>query len=232
MGINQDGVDYVSAPKDYDELFRIYYPYVVALVKKNGISDRNKEDVAAEILTRLYERNFLALFNPDMTFTHGARTHKARFKTFLSYSVIGYCMSARDKETRLNNRENLLMDSPTSYFDIDSTWAEWWGVEATDSHEDEILDMVEGNELVADIRAYLATIPRRNPSDRCDLVALFDAVVRQIASTGKISVKELKTMFDIKGTGINSWMWWLKGNLSQYLGVPLPPRRRRMTAEQ
>ncbi len=227
MTNDKDGVDFVTAPKDYGDLFRKYYPYVVALVKKNGIAESNKEDVAVEILTRLLERDWLTFFDPTLKFTHDGTPRKARFKTFLSYVVIDYCRGHRDKQKRLSDREMLIMDKPTCYDEIDSTWAEWWGVDAAESHEDTVLDLVEGQQLIADLRAHLAQVPKRGAFDRCDLVALFDAVMDQIALTNAVCVRELREKFKVSGTGINGWMWWLRGNIAEYLGVPLPPKRVR-----
>lgn len=227
MTVDKNDVDFMSAPKDYGELFSTYYGYVVALVRKNGIAESNKEDVAVEILTRLLERDFLTLFDPTLKFTHDGQTRKARFKTFLSYAVIDYCRGHRDKQKRLGFREMLIMDKPTAYDEIDSTWAEWWGVEATESHEEAILELVAGEQFMADIREYLATVPRRGAFDRCDLVKLFDAVLAQIALTNTVCVRELKEHFGISGTGINGWMWWLRANIAEFLGVDLPPKRIR-----
>lgn len=224
---NGAGFDPKPAPKDYAQLFSHYWPYTVALVGKNGIHESNREDVAAEILYRLMQRDLLTMFDPTLTFTYEGRVRDARFKNFLSFMVVKYCKGHRDKQNRRSDREMLVMDKPTEYNDVPSTWAEWWGIGMIDSHEDVILEGVVGDKLIADIRAYLQTVPKRSAYDKCDLVALFDAVIDQVRTGDTVVLRELRDKFGCSGTGMNGWMWWLRANISDYLGVPLPPKRVR-----
>lgn len=226
------GVDFVSAPKDYADLFRIYYPYVVALVRKNGIDESRKEDVASEILLRFMERGFLDKFDPDLKFEYEGRVRPARFKTFLSYFVIYYVRGHRDRQHRLANKEMLVLDrSAAGSQDPHSAFNEMFIVESTiASHEDDVLDLLHGETLVADIRTYLKTVPPRCKYDQCDLVELFDAVVEQIRTKEDVVVRELRERFGVSATGMNGWMWWLRANIAEYLGIPLPAKRTRRTS--
>lgn len=199
-------IDYAVAPSTYDELFRNYYPFVVGLVGKQGISPDNREDVASEILLRFYERDFLNEFNPDLTFEVKGKVVRARFKSFLSAFVVNYVRSHRDRQNLRLRREPLIVD----------------GVLITDSgdslsfhlepHEDDYSALYE-EELVDFLRDYLSLVPRKSRQDQCDLPKLFDAVVEQVRRNGKYSVKELQSIFGVSPTAIHSWLGWLRQNI-------------------
>lgn len=225
------GVDYMSAPKDYAELFRTYYPYVVNLVNKFGITDDNKEDVASEILTRFMERGFLEKFDPALRFEYNGEWRPARFKSFLSKFVLTYVQGFYDKQKRILVREVQICDM---YLTGDERagagvrWVEVYG-EVAQSHEDEILDALVEQELADGLRRYLADVPRRSSNDRCDLVALFDEVRAQCLQRGSYDITTLKASFEVSSTAMHTWMWWLKANMCEALGLPLPPKRPRTT---
>jgi hypothetical protein len=227
VSIAKNDVDFVSAPPDYDALFRLYYHFVVALVRKNGIDESSKEDVASEILTRFYERGFLEKFDPTLVFERDGQKRPARFKTFLSCFVVLYVKSHRDRQVKRHDRELLIMDKPTSHQEIESSWYEWFGVEYICSPEDDVIGDVDGTVLITKLRDYLGTIPKRSSYDKCDLVVLYDAVLQQIELTGSVCIRELRDKFGISGTGMNGWMWWLRANISEYLNIPMPAKRIR-----
>jgi DNA-directed RNA polymerase specialized sigma24 family protein len=229
--IVNDGADFYAAPKDYAELFSKYYDFVVNLVRRMGIDESRKEDVASEILLRFYERDFLNEFDPTMTFEYQGEIRPARFKSFLSKFVLAYVRGHWDKQRRLHTREVLIVDSPIAvaghmFGHQQLTWIDVHGDPVPSSEEDIIAELNE-QELVDDLRRHLKTIPRRSRFDTCDLPALFDAVVAQIRATGTWDVAVLRAQFGVSSTAMHSWMWWLRGNLSTYLGESLPAKRPR-----
>lgn len=230
-------VDYASAPQSYAELFKIYYPYVVNLVNKHGIDESNKEDVASEILTRFMERGFLDKFDPTLLFEHEGELRPTRFKHFLSKFVITYVMGHCDKQRRIWRRELQIIDktfvSENPITDCYGRSANHsWGsnyVGSSESHEDAVLDAIMEEELSDGLRAYLTTIPRRSPTDLCDLPALFDVVRAQALGIGFVDMKALAAHFGVSSTAIHTWVWVLKAHIADRLGLPLPPRRPRTT---
>jgi DNA-directed RNA polymerase specialized sigma24 family protein len=212
-------IDYSTAPESYDELFRNYYSFVVGLVGKQGISLDNREDVASEILLRFYERDFLNEFNPNLSFEVNGKTVKARFKSFLSAFVVNYVRSHRDRQNLRIKREPLIMDAPLlSHNDMVNNTIESTVplIQAKNIYEDDYSDLYE-EEMVARIRNYLKTVPRKSRQDQCDLLALFDTVVHQVRMNGKYSVKELQAKFGVSPTAIHTWLGWMRLNIAKAL---------------
>lgn len=231
MPIATSGVDYKSAPKNYAELFQIYYVYVVRLVHKHGIDDNHKEDVASEILTRFFERGFLEKFDPTLTFTYKGEERPARFRSFLSKFVLRYVRGHCDKQRRLASREwqicDMLLDS--DYVGgAGVSWVDKYG-EPEPSPEEGVLDAVMEIDLVRGLSAYLAQVPRRSAYDNCDLVALFDAIVDQVRDRGEYDIYQLSQRFGVSYTAMHTWVWWLKENLAAATGRPVPAKRARTT---
>lgn len=228
VSIATSGVDYLSAPKDYAELFRIYYVYVVRLVHKHGIDENQKEDVASEILTRFYERGFLEKFDPTLTFVYKGQQRPARFRSFLSKFVLTYVRGHYDKQKRVANREwqvcDLLLTGDSS--DAGVRWVDIYG-ESEPSHEDNVLDGVMESDFVRGLRNYLADLPPRSDYDRCDLVELFDTMVDQVRDRGEYNVYELAARFGVSYTAMHQWVWRLRAHLADATGRPLPPKRPR-----
>lgn len=225
------GVDYASAPKTYEDLHRIYYRFVVNVVRQAGIEEASAEDVASSILLRLYERDFLDKFNPQLVFLHDGEEHKARFKSFLTKTVLLYVRSYREKQTRRNQREiSVGCDGETVGY---SSWTESgsgrrvvdFGITYVSLSEGDLLDEIFLKTLVPNLRAYLATIPRRCRTDRCDLVALFDAIVEQVEERGRCDGRALQRKFGVSPTSMHSWLWWLRKNIATYMDRPLRPKR-------
>lgn len=229
MGAAINGVDYVSAPRDYADLFRIYYEYVVAVVRRAGIEASRAEDVASEILLRFYERDFLSKFDPTLVFKYGGEDRPARFKSFLTKFVLIYARGHFDKQQRTAHREILVCNRPMG--DRDTTdWFEIFGG-TVDGADLEVLEALEEKDLVQHLRAYVAQVPRRSSFDACDLVLLFDAVIDQIRTQGSWDIAALRAHFGISSTAMHSWMWWLRANLADALGRPVPAKRPRRTVK-
>jgi DNA-directed RNA polymerase specialized sigma24 family protein len=222
----EQGADYVSAPRDYAALFEQYYQYVVALVRRLGIDDSRKEDVASEILLRFLERDFLNKFDPTLVFHYDGEDRPAKFKSFLTKFVMVYVRGHWDRQHRLNTRELLMCDRPVGKDDNTVAWVEVFGGNDP-AAEDDVIDILDEQDLVDEMRAYILRVPRRSRYDSCDLVALFDEVIRHIRETGTWNVVELREHFGVSATAMHSWMWWLRANLADALGRPVPPKRPR-----
>lgn len=236
MRMVENGAENTSAPADYAELFQTYYKYVVALVRRLGIEDSRKEDVASEILLRFYERDFLAKFDPTMVFHYDGKDRPARFKSFLTKFVMTYVRGHLDKQHRLAGREVLLCDTPVGKSNSVSfersptdgdTWVSLFG-EPTPGPETDVLDRLAEEDLIDFLRTHIAAIPRTSKVDTCDLLALFDEVVRQVRAQGRWNINELRQTFGIGVTAMHSWMWRLRTHLAAALGRPVPPKRPRV----
>lgn len=225
MPIADNGVDYVSAPENYADLFTTYYTYVVCLVRKMGIDSEHSEDVASEILLRFYERDFLAKFDPTLVFEYEGQKRPARFKSFLTRFVMVYVRGMWDKQQRIADRELMVIDAPNSEGDT-SSWLDVFGA-TLPSHEQDVLNRLDEENVVRWLRHYLACVPRRSNQDSCDLVMLFDEVMRQIRKCGHWNVVDLQDEFGLSSTAMHAWMWWLRTNLAEALNKPAPPKRIR-----
>jgi len=225
--IAKGGVDYVSAPADYAAFFRQYRSYVITLVKKVGIDPQHAEDVASEIMLRFMERDFLKEFDPTLTFVYQGEIRPARFKSFLSRFVLIYARGHRDKQLRQMTRELLLVDSPQ--IEDGTSWMD--GYQTVPGADEDVLGRLAEGERIAEVRAYLSTIPKRSRFDTCDLIKLFEQVLIQLREKGyeKPNVSELQRHFAISSTAAHSWLWWLRSNIATALGRPLPAKRVRAT---
>lgn len=236
MTTTANDVDYKSAPEDYAALYRIYFPYMVNLVAKNGINENNKEDVASEIFLRFMERGFLELFNPDLVFEYEGQKRPAKFKSFLSRAVTTYVRGHCDKQRRQSQREVQICDAQmnTPGTSVGSSngggeklsWADLYGT-PTDDHAEKVMDLIVEQQDHQAIRDYLATVPPRSSHDLCNLVDVFDAVRAQILGYGEYDVKTLQVRFGVSTTTMHNWLWWLKDNIAHVYGREVPPKRRR-----
>jgi DNA-directed RNA polymerase specialized sigma24 family protein len=232
VSTDDDAVDFTAAPKDYEDLYRTYFDYVVSLVRRHGIQDASSEDVASEILLRFFERDFLTIFDPTMVFEYKGESRPARFKSFLSKFVLRYVRGHWDRQHRLLTHERLICDmpvggGPASSLSGTANAATWLELHA-DSAEDHAADVIEAFDeakLINECRDYLKAVPRKSHFDHCDLVALFDAIVEQVHTTGQCSVSTLRKQFKIGPTAMHSRIWWLRENLAQALDRPLPAKR-------
>lgn len=240
MAVIHADADYVTAPKNYADLFQLYYPYVCNLCARWGIDENNVEDVASEILLRFMERGSLEKFNPDLAFEYQGEMRPARFRSYLSRAVELYSRGFRDRQRKLAVRELQICD-------VDYTpsgrsgrpmpgalpWVEQFG-DVQEDHADGVHDMFDDEAEADGVRAFLARVPPRSSHDTCDLVALYDAARTQILAFGEYDINILKNKFGVSSTAMHTWMWWLKQNLAHIYGVPVPakrPRRRRIALD-
>ncbi len=231
------GTDKSAVPQDYAELFRLYYDFVVRLVSIKGIDDANKEDVASDLLVRFIQRRSLEKFDPSLTFMRDGELRPANFRTYLSAFVESYVRGYRDRQQKNKTRESLILDVPVESPNNGGrvSWVELNAFEygkSLPSHEDDVVSLVVQENMVASLRAYLATIPKRSAGDQCDLVALLDAIVAQIRATGEYSVEALREKFGVSSTSMHNWVWWMKELLCEATGHPVPPKRPRRRKSQ
>jgi hypothetical protein len=199
----------VGAPADQAELFEKYYEYMVSLARQQGIHLQEAEDVASDILTRLLERDVIGMFDPDHEIVHGGQQHAANFKTFLSHQVLLYIKGKRDALSRRSAREPLLCDQPS---EDGGSWLEAHG--SAFSFLDDYSNL-STMEFVSWGRAVLASIPRRSLRDRCDLVALFDAMVASGLRDGRVDYPALREQFQISPTSAYQWVGRLRDALRE-----------------
>jgi hypothetical protein len=230
--------DHAHAPRDYDELYRQYRAYMLNLVRmyRKNMPENMVEDVVSDIVTSMMARDLLGKFDPTAEFEFEGEMRPARFKTYLSKTVLTYLKGHRDKYGRRRKHEYISLDTPipnSGGVPVGAT-ANWAGFQAEMhiSPEDEVLTELADRESRADCRAYLATVPRRSPSDRCDLAALFDAVCEQIDTRGEWDIPILKDRFGVSPTAMHGWLWFMREELASYLGIPLPAKRPRRTKAQ
>jgi hypothetical protein len=201
--MQDDGMVVPSGP---DELFTQYYGYVKKIVGGTPmIPPQDAEDVAMEIMTRLIERDVVGMFDPGMTFSHDDKEIPARFRTFLTAQVNLYVKGQRDKLGRQRKRELLIIDTPS---EDGLSWADMFG-----SEDD--LSGLDAAEWVRQARSFLATVPRRSDRDRCDLVALFDEMIAQVAATGTTNTREIAVRLGVSPVVTGRWKQWLRQNLRQ-----------------
>jgi hypothetical protein len=239
-------VDYVSAPANYADFFKIYYEYTVNFVAKLGIDDNNKYDVASEICMRFLERHSLEKFDADLNFYYNDEMRPARFRSYYSRSIEMYARGMRDKQKKLARRELQICDihhteaerRGSNTIDVrgggkssQASWVEIWG-EAHQDHSDGVLDAMTEEAEAEGIRRALATVPARSAHDRCDLVAVYDAVRVQILTYGEYDINRLREHFGVSSTAMHSWIWWLKENLASIYGLPVPAKRPRRTRRE
>ena len=203
--------DVVSAPSNYDDFFRTYYDYTVRLVQRFGIEFGNAEDVAGSILCRFYERDIIAMFDPDKVISHNGELKRARFQSFLNAMVSVYVRSYRQAQSRKKYHEVASCDDVLP--DSETSWLEIFGPSVPD---DVILADVYKSDLVRSLRSFLAKVPRRSNRDKCDLLALFNEIERQVSVSGKIDVSLLSKHFDVSSAAIRNWIKLLRLAIRDY----------------
>jgi DNA-directed RNA polymerase specialized sigma24 family protein len=202
--LSKDVAPPVPAPHSYEDLYRIYWPHVVNLVRTLGIEPDSVEDVASAILARFWERDFLAQYDPTRTTDRFGDDRVVGFKAFLSAFVRVYVQSHRERQHRVRRRELLLCDSPVG--DSGARWIEVLGLTSSESVEAQVEAQLSIDLLIESMRSHLASVPRRSRMDRCDLVTLFDVVMASFRSTGFVSVPAIQAAFGISETAAHTWL--------------------------
>jgi hypothetical protein len=191
------------------ELFEEYYDYVRRLCRRKGIPAQEVDDTASDIMLRLYERDVPSMFDPGYVSQYDGKSIPANWKTFLTAQVNLYLRGKRDAIERRRYREPALCDQLVGSAQ-DQTWAEVFGGWHEDDHS-----AVDVSEFRAGIREYLRWVPKRSAQDHCDLVALFDEIMAEVAVTGEISHEVIRGKFGISSTSSHSWLRWLQQNVRE-----------------
>lgn len=199
-----------TVPETYDEVFRHYYPQILGLVKQFGITPQRREDVAMMILTKFIERDALHDFDPQFIGRNGS---PMRFQSFLSGFVVAYVRHWRSREIIEANREMNLVDQPSSHSQEEDRDGHTW-IDENFSHEDD-LSSVEMDLMMAKVRRHLATLPATNENH--DLALLFDFVMEQINSQGRILVTELADLYGVSISSMQTWIRRLRDQIRMVL---------------
>jgi hypothetical protein len=185
-------------PASDAEVYQHYFRFIVALVIKNGIEQENAEDVAMTVLTTFIEKGVLADFDPDRIIEYNGVIRKAVFRTFLSGFVQTYTMQHRKKQAKSRYREPFSGDQNSP--GVEQSWFDRYGESVSDVAEQ---DPVDGDVMIQRIRAHLATIKPRHRQDHCNLLDLFDALLRQYDEHGRYSPKLISEEFGVsKNTAV------------------------------
>ena len=206
-GTRRITADYV--PESFSEMFTHYYSYVIRLVVTMGIDSQNAEDVAMAILTTFFEKDALAQYDPNF---EGQHKRKVLFRTFLSGFVASYVRHFRDMERVRRVRDLTYIDEPvTSSIDNSSySWIDLFGP----VYEEDFDDRLNEEDLIRQIRARLVATARSNSQDRCDMPDLFDQIVEQSKTIGKVDVKALSERFGVSTTSVQNWIKRLRSEVT------------------
>lgn len=188
-----------GTPADAEDLIRRYRDYVVGLVRKLGIPAQDAEDVANDILARELEVGVLDMYDPEFVSVHKGEARKVTFRAFLSHRVSLRVRGKRDQIQRRAGREVLICDAPVD--EGGSRWIDVFGGAIWDDYSE-----LDAGEFVSRMREYLATVPRRSAEDSCDLVALFDELLRQINEEGQVTAKAIREHFGVEDTVASAWL--------------------------
>ena len=206
----------LPAPADAEQLWRDWGPYMRGLVAKQpGIPPQAVDDVLANIVTRLLERDVLSMYDPAKTVTYKGRVIRVTFKAFLSSIVVRYVKGQRDKLGRQSRREALIMDRPQDQ--TGTTWAELFGGSWFDDYSH-----LDAQEFIDRMRAYLAMAPAPE-GEQFDLVELFDELVLQVQAHGAVHMPELKEHLGVTQTVAKARLGVLREVLSGTVAEAPPP---------
>ncbi len=200
----------VGVPENYSELFSMYRGYVETLVLRLGVAIDSKEDIASDIFVKLYERDVIGMFDPNHQGWHG---QQAKFKTFLLAFVASYARGMRDRANKRRSREPLLCDS---YVEHNSGIVPWIAIYGP-VHEDPQFLVYENREieakLTARLRQRLSEI--ESPGVHCDLLLVFDEMVRQAQKRETLSYPELSSALGISVSSLRTWVKWITEQLRE-----------------
>jgi hypothetical protein len=166
-------------PDSYEQLFLEYWDFTVNFVRKEGIHESWCDDVAAEILLRLEERDYLSLFDPETVTTRGTgKPRFVQFKSFLSASLKLYARGHREKQALSDHREPLWCDTQ---LESGEAWLSVYGPAEAD-HADHVEKKMITEEWFARARAQMRSL---------GLEEFFDVVHEVAEETGKVTVAAL-----------------------------------------
>jgi len=203
-------------PCDMDELARTYYDFIRGMVRKQGIPDQEAGDAVQYILERLEKTGVIGQFDPEHVTEHQGKLVKTRFSTFLGAKVMLYCRGERGRSGRRSSHELLILDRPEPGEDGTGLSALLGSLGAAcDDYS-----ALDAAEFTARMREILAAVPPRSARDTCDLAALFDELVHEIAETGGFTYAGIQARFGISGTTAGAWLSRMRLVLRQATGRP------------
>lgn len=186
-----------GVPSGPEELWRDYYGLAMSIVRKMGVPAQEAEDVTSTVMTRLLESDVIAMYRPDHV---SGRTGSAvSFRSFFAANVSIRGRGQRDKLSRTTAREALVDSTAGEGTAMDLFGGSWW----------DDLSHLDVAEFVTRMRTWLALQPPRSDLDNCDLVSLFDEIVRELFSPegdGKVSYPAIMEKFGVGYTTARSYV--------------------------
>lgn len=204
--------DYV--PSTYSDLFKHYYPFMVALVVRMGIERRNAEDIASTILIKLIEKDALNYYNPEFVSEYSGVKRKAVFRTFLSGFVVSYVRYHKERQELQKYREPFSVNKEVtaSEYTGSGEWLTVFGPSYTEGYED-----LHFEYLVNGIKDRLKSFTPSSTNDKCNLPLLFDMILLQMEERGSLNVNELSELFDVSRPTVRSWINRLQSEIVEVL---------------
>lgn len=203
-----------SAPATAEALFRQDGIYIRSMVRRQlgGMaSDQDIEDIAADIVAKLVERDVLAMYDPG-------HESGASWRTFLGRQVLLYCRGMGESLGRRRGRELPILDDTgdgVSMRDllVGASWDDY--------------SRLEDEEFLAGMRSYIAAAPEWQHGS-VSLVDLFDLCVarlrageRQVLPSRQVVENELGLTTSAARTGLAI----LRTRLRSVLHRAAPPAR-------
>ncbi len=210
----------MAAPKDNAEFFRVWAPFMRNYALKRGIFPDDVDDAVSEMMLRHLERDSINNFDSDRVNFYKGEPRPARWKTFLGRAIELDVRGIRDKNSRTAYRE-----TPIGAFE--GRGAASTVLDLEPDHAEAVNDEVDMDADQRYIREKLKQIPRRNSQDLCDLVAVHDAVQKQLREDGEYTIKLLAEHFGIAVSTMTTWMHYYKKNCAALEGRMAPPKRPR-----
>lgn len=214
--------DWVSAPKDYEELVRWYKPYLINFLGQQGIVEDEREDVFMSILEKAMLKDVLAQFDPTLTFNYAGKTHQANFKGFITSFFKSYVPGWLVRQTNRARREALICDAPVGT-DLNNGTAAW--VELHGPIEEDFVEDVIADDVAESFRQHLRDLPAKSSGDKLDMLQFFDYRLAQVRKDGRVSNRDVEVHFGRSHTCVNSWTWRLRQEFCQWSGMKLPAKK-------
>jgi DNA-directed RNA polymerase specialized sigma24 family protein len=200
-------------PKDFAEMYRHYYVYVLRLLVQQGIDYDDADDVAQTLFIKMDERGLLEKYDASLEF----EGRPALFSTMLSGFVIKYALGFRKKQNIQRAREKTWIDQDTvlqrtsdENMDNANSWIDVYGP----TFEEEYSTLTDA-EFRSHIRSSLAKAHPGRIDTKLDYVALFDEIDHQVMLDGKYDVTKLMAKFEITRTTAHKWLEKLRIEVSK-----------------
>lgn len=165
---NGGRVDWVNAPRSYDEWYRQYLPEAQLWVRKSGVHWSQIGEVVDEIMTRFIERDSLGVFRP--TWETRSASGRSNFRSYFSNFVVGYATGKHRNNVRYLKHNSFIFDAQVG--DDGTTWA--------DLRAPLVEDAAPGSaEFVLALAQVRATVGNRELVDAVLMLAAEEGGVKQ-----------------------------------------------------